>query len=449
MGRPRPTAEDLFVANVSELDPYDSNDTSSSSSSPPPLTQYTPGLLPSHIPTDTLWRIPWYNRNWLFPNASSERVLVDYLSKTEKQLARPLTAEEQTAIAQNASTGLYLSSYGSLATLVWTARRLQVTRSTLNIPPFGKMVRGDGAEPRKFLPFWDGFTLRAFGYRDMFRFLPLPNRMIYLNVLRAVSYYMIGNIMFWQPIFTMLGSNKCLSSNAADTRLEDFTRDRLRLSKDKAAAQRRVDMWRKNHGMKPLPTEPALNGDAEPREEEDAMTRKRDPMGQGQQEAGNIWGNHRRAIERPGNSIQESIDSGPDYQTGLDMSDITDDSTPTPRQERQETQPSRAPEAPIEEAEQLQKRRARRRRHAGSKPEHAEGTDGMTDASDPAGDAWERLRSGQNDRRAQDSENQGQGDNFTISRDEEEKSYAREEAQKRFDERVERERRGENFDSSD
>ena len=37
------------------------------------------------------------------------------------------------------------------------------------------------------------------------------------------------------------------------------------------------------------------------------------------------------------------------------------------------------------------------------------------------------------------------GDSFAFSRTEEERSYAKDEAQKQFDERVERERRGEDF----
>ncbi|KAE8440451.1 hypothetical protein EG329_007595 [Mollisiaceae sp. DMI_Dod_QoI] len=100
------------------------------------------------------------------------------------------------------------------------------------------------------------------------------------------------------------------------------------------------------------------------------------------------------------------------------------------------------------------------------------GGQGMMDDETPArpqGSAWERLRRGekpvsnpskttsrpsQGPQSQQQIENQWEqrqgstlGDGYTFSKTDEERSYAKEEAQKEFDARIERERRGGDFDS--
>jgi hypothetical protein len=87
---------------------------------------------------------------------------------------------------------------------------------------------------------------------------------------------------------------------------------------------------------------------------------------------------------------------------------------------------------------------------------------GMVQDTQPVrqqGSAWERIRRGEKpppptmntnqDRRAQQMQTQEQrgGDGYTFSKADEEKSYAKEEAQKEFDARLERERRGGDFNA--
>lgn len=73
--------------------------------------------------------------------------------------------------------------------------------------------------------------------------------------------------------------------------------------------------------------------------------------------------------------------------------------------------------------------------------------------SEPVGSAWDRIRRGETispTRRAQKTPTRerrkaADGDSFTFSKTDEERSYAKEEAQKDFDARVEKERAGKNF----
>jgi hypothetical protein len=94
------------------------------------------------------------------------------------------------------------------------------------------------------------------------------------------------------------------------------------------------------------------------------------------------------------------------------------------------------------------------------------GGQGVAAETPPAaqGSAWERLRRGekpesssstgsnqsawqraQNETQKEQRQGLTTGDSFAFSKSEEERSYAKEEAQKEFDSRVERERRGGEF----
>ncbi len=93
----------------------------------------------------------------------------------------------------------------------------------------------------------------------------------------------------------------------------------------------------------------------------------------------------------------------------------------------------------------------------------------MTETTAPQGSAWDRLRRGekpapvpqksggkhptkqsawsrqQDETQREQKEGSTMGDSFAFSKSEEERNYAKEEAQKEFDARVERERRGGDF----
>jgi hypothetical protein len=97
------------------------------------------------------------------------------------------------------------------------------------------------------------------------------------------------------------------------------------------------------------------------------------------------------------------------------------------------------------------------------------GGQGMTESTAPQGSAWDRLRRGekpapvpqksggkqptkqsawsrqQDETQREQKEGSTMGDSFAFSKSEEERNYAKEEAQKEFDARVERERRGGDF----
>ncbi|CZR60856.1 uncharacterized protein PAC_10752 [Phialocephala subalpina] len=102
-------------------------------------------------------------------------------------------------------------------------------------------------------------------------------------------------------------------------------------------------------------------------------------------------------------------------------------------------------------------------------PTGGQGIYGNTTASQPQGSAWERLRRGekpasiptkttsssnpgvrtQQQMQAQREQREGAtlGDSYTFSKSDEERSYAKDEAQKEFDARIERERRGGDFNA--
>lgn len=185
--------------------------------------------------------------------------------------------------------------------------------------------------------------------------------------------------------------------------------------------------------------------------EEKVGGNKKDPMGQGQKTAAELWREHRSAIGGGTGMDDASPTAGNmDSETFFEQQQTEDTSMtsePQPRPIRRSRPIPSNTETPSPESTDFTAD------YTSSTPSD----DTTSSNASPAGEStWERIRrenatSGRRRPRprggAQQEDQGNSEDSFNFSRAQEENSYAKEEAQKRFDERVERERKGEDFTS--
>ena len=191
---------------------------------------------------------------------------------------------------------------------------------------------------------------------------------------------------------------------------------------------------------------------------------KVDPMGQGERTAAELWKDHRGAITRKADVASPTAgdtdfysDDAPDANGA-----VMNDNQMRKQQRKQQPSPRRSPAENRASTFQMEK----------TEPQPQSLSDD-TNATSPTGDyqtptstppsgesTWERIRrestspgssnSSQVRKQRRDrvqQEGSTSGDSFSFSSSDSERSYAKDEAQKHFDERVEQERRGEDFGS--
>lgn len=180
-------------------------------------------------------------------------------------------------------------------------------------------------------------------------------------------------------------------------------------------------------------------------------SQRRDPTGQGRRSAEELWRSHRTAIGARTQDDASPTAGNEDFfglgsSTGPSDENVMDDSqTPTKGRRQQPPQP---------------------RDFASDYVSSTDDSSYRSPSASPYGSGggestWERIRqenaSGESTRsmgrermrrgglQQEQQEGSTLGDSFSFSRTEEERSYAKDEAQKQFDERVDQERRGEDF----
>ena len=374
--------------------------------------------------------IPIFGRLFGFNDARLTRSINENIQNFVDHVHRQTTREEAEAIAYHTAKGQSILSYGQPLGLAAGAYQAWSTRKSYKFP---------------FVKAKEGFD----GNIVMFRNMVLAQGQMARLFWHAARLGVYGAVGMWVVGISVAGYAASVSAvgQLSDPRLKDL----VQAVRDERKAQL------ERQGIRP--------------------PLRRDPTGQGPTNASDLWKNHRGAIGAPevddgspaagqGPDLADAQDMDPNFYANesADMSDEQANTViarPNPSQIRRGPAWNRAAESRNVNAEE-------------SVPTGFYGD--IDDASPTAstsgsvmgsntqgkGKAWERLRreaginpstagSSRPGRRRpppQQGMREDDSDNYSFSNSDEEKQLSREKAQRDFDAQLERERRGEKFDSS-
>lgn len=432
----------------SDPDPYvtpSSEDPFSSAPSPMPSASYDLTTLPQPLPFSSFWG---YTPTRLSSGIASETQHIAGL------LHRPLTSDESSAVAYHYARGFRYASLGTPAGII---AGLYAVQSTSPFKP-GRDIAGEGAGLEIRFPFsrflipdkgrklhWveeeGGGGVLRWGAKELGRGAAVKNAIIGLRASLYVGFGVVAGLM----VFGSYGATVAGVGSLVDPRLSSLQEVMQQESKRREAERRTSGV--------------------------EEAKKRRDPTGQGERTAGELWKNHRGAISDDASPTAAGVDSD-DFMTssGSDDSSYTKTASQPPTRERRQPRRSRASaferEAPSPQSTDFSADYTSSTPSPSSTdftPDSVPSPPSPSSTSTPAENigesAWERIRRensyssssapavNRNRRRGpranRQEEPQDGADSFTFSRATEERSYAKDEAQKRFDERVERERRGE------
>lgn len=400
----------------SDPDPYSSpssSDPFQSSSSDSTNHSIDFSNLPRSIPFSWLWG---------FTQARlRERITLD-ADTMSRLLQRRLRPEELEAVCYHRARNERLSSLGAPLGLAAAQYRVHTTKEEGRFP-FQKFFKNTNWA-------FNGDVLSYAG-RELVRG---PRAAVVVDALRSSCYLSIG---YWlgTSLLRSYGTSLQAAGIMRDKRLEEYDR-----ALTKASRERRG-----------LP--PGGQSRSRPTSEPNGSQRP-DPTGQGSRSAGELWKNHRTAIG--GNSQDDASPTAGNNEDFFGLGSSTgpgDGVSMNDSQMRTKDRRQQPPQPPRDFTSD----------YTSSTPS----TDDSSYASPSASSgqsAWDRIRretasgggstpsmgrGGQMRRGGPLQQEKQEGstldDNFSFSRTEEERSYAKDEAQKQFDERVDQERRGEDF----
>lgn len=419
------TPQETYNAPTSSPDPYASTTDTDTYQHPTPISLDTLSL-PSGLPI--LGPLTGYTPHHL------ARVIESRNRRLSQTVARPLSDQEFTALAYHTAKGVAISSYGPTLGFGAAAYRIWATRNEFWWPFYGALKSDEVGKG-----VWDGERLRI-GGKEVLKQLSADTKARMLHLLRGTSYLVLG--LFIVPM--------ALSSYGATVSTVGELRDR-RMSAITRALRSQAE-----EEMKGL-----IEKRAERKREQEGLARATEPG------KGNV-GVVSRGRKRGGKVADEDDDMSPtgggigfgdDDELGR-LSTVGDTGDMFSDRQLQEREAKAPPEA------------TRIRRPSTIQPnspvsERRTFDDSFSDASPTAiaksdssatGSAWERIRqqstsdsSGsahtqpRSESQRRGNREQQERDGFMFSSEEAERGYARDEAQKEFDERVERERRGGEF----
>jgi len=363
----------------------------------------------------------------------------------QKTIHRPLTESEQTAVAWHTSKGIAISSYGPTLGIAAAGYRAWTTRAEMRWPFYGKMMSegvGKGI--------WDGEKLRV-GGKEVLKFLSVEQRFRLLHALRGSMYAVVG-ILVAPIIVSGYGATVAAVGEMKDERLKwVLMAVRQGLVKEVRVSKGRVG---------PQPMSDGRVGPQPVSEGRVGHQPVRNATGHGPREMGELWGGHRDSIgER-----RERGDEDDMSPTGGNVFDFSED------EERERRQLGGSVTGVFNDA-------GMQAEEAKAQPKQPQGFgDGDDDASPTARSAqhstddgsglstWDMIREHASDgsssssgseasaragRRQNELQERDAGDSFSFVNKEKENSYDRDKAQRSFDEKVEKERRGGDFGGGD
>ncbi|KAL6719518.1 hypothetical protein ACLMJK_003759 [Lecanora helva] len=417
---------DTYSAPTSSPDPYAS---STDFSDLPPSTRIDLSTLPSGLPI--LGPLTGYTP------ARLGRTIQARCQNMSHTLSRPLSPEEFSTLAYHTAKGHAIASWGPSLGLAAGMWRFRKTRQEFRWPFYGALkVDAEDAEAIAKGVTWDGERLRVSG-RELLQAVSATTKARWLHIGRGTIYGVIG-LVFVPAAVSAYAATTTTVGELRDPRLKDLTRD-LRLVTERK--------WKEEKEKR-----------GEMREERTGQT-----TGQGRKDAGAVY---RERSERLRGRKQEEVDDMSPTGGGIGFGDDDDQSMMGMGGVLSDGQMSqREAQAQFEAGESHTGNRTRPsrgtpRRFTGTKDDPRVPIDPSDIEKFGGGSVWERIRqessSGStpsstgrgNTVRGEQQEGSTLGDSFSFSSSEEERSYAKEEAQKEFDERVERERKGEDFSGS-
>jgi hypothetical protein len=404
---------------TSSPDPYDTPSSSDSYSNPDPDISTLPKPL------------PFLGAFFGYTSAYTLRLIRSRIMQRSQTVNRPLTPKESEAMAYHTAKSLAISSWGPPLGTIGGAARYYKTKQKYRFPFAGNQLKPDG--------WWDGERIRIMG-QDVMKGLRAKQT---VNILRATLYVTFGNVIVGLLV-DGYAATVAIVGEMRDERLKDIMQ-----------AVRRQ-------------TAREMEGNSRQERQKRAVEVA---TGQGEKSASDLWEQHRGAIGADDASpTSASFDDASPTAAGFDYGDeaaklsgnsgngvVMGDEQMRSQEVRQ--QPRRNPagnRAATFDVEKVE----RQPRSFDDDYDDASPTGG-TGVANPGESAWQRIRretasggatssprSGRRPVRGSQQEQQEgstAGDSFSFSSSEEERQLARDEAQKQFDERVDKERRGGDF----
>ena len=302
--------------------------------------------------------------------------------------------------------------------------------------------------------FWDGVAMRV-GEKEILQGVSTQSKATILHVLRGTAYVSLG-ILFVPMIVSAYGATVSAVGEIKDERLHAVTEE-LRMVANKEMRERRASM----------------------------QERRGDPTGQGKKSAGEVWRERRERLEGKSSpkSLPDDDDMSPTGGAMMDdggvaeeqgrlsgageMGGVLSDTQMRTQEVRAQPEKGKSPTENRASTFQMEKV-SRQPKTFDDDYDDASPTGGRGAMDDDGaggfggGSVWERIRQQQASSgssattqsrgrrggiRQEQQEGSTTGDSFSFSRSEEERNYAKDEAQREFDERVEKERRGGDFSS--
>ena len=360
------------------------------------------------------------------------------LANVSQTISRPLTPDETAALTYHCAKASSIASWGPSLGIALGAYRTWTTRKEFRWPLYGKIISDELGTG-----FWDGEKMRLNG-KEILAGVSKEGKANILHTARGMAYVTIAAAVV--PAFvSSYAAAVAGTTEMQDQRLKSVTKEMMIAVK--AARDERMAKIKGQRGQ------PTTNPNVT-------------------EQGGDVWKERR---ERMGGRAERVPEAGDDMSpTGGAMLDYGVDmeqaDTGVLSDSQLQSQPSPSPSP-------FQRRQTPRHSPSPStSPSYDDASPtagrGMLDdtfptdsTSDSTGlSTWERIRQqnasgetpspspsssrrgGRKTRQQQQQQQEdGSGDGFTFSREDEERGYARAEAQREFDERLERERRGGSF----
>ncbi|KAL9602482.1 MAG: hypothetical protein Q9219_001774 [cf. Caloplaca sp. 3 TL-2023] len=335
-------------------------------------------------------------------------------------LRRPLTQPETEAVMFYTYKSMSAKSYGYATVVGFGAYRAYKTQDTYRFPFYGPMKTTDG--------WWDGERVRIMGVDVM---KGLRARLL-VNAVRGSAYgymaYFLGGLVVDSYATTVAAVGEL-----RDPRLKDYWQALRKQSEERG---------------KTIGTFGATN-------------QPKDPLGQGSISAPDLWKRHRTAI---GADDDASPSAGSEYDSGdlggpeATNTGIMSDAQMQSQEARQQASPRGSPTENRASTFELGKVEKQPMGFGEAFDDASPTAPGDADHNQ-SGNAWDRIRRQAQQRnsgsakgsrgwdsvRGEQQTGSTTGDSFTFSSAEQERQLARDEAQREFDAKVERERQGGNF----
>ncbi|KAL8909518.1 MAG: hypothetical protein Q9207_000198 [Kuettlingeria erythrocarpa] len=360
-------------------------------------------------------------------------------------VGRPTTRQESEAVMFHTYKAMAISSYGNPMALgagLWRAYR---TRETYRIPFYGPMKDANG---------WlNGERLRIMGRE----FAMTPQRRAGIHIVRGTLY---GSLSY------ILGSLFVASYSTTVAVVGEMRDPRLKALVQAKNMKERKGIQREQFETKPGPRDPELQmGQVGATRPVGGTSQPQDPTGQGNTTAAELWKRHRKSI---GAQDDASPSAGTDFfggdveSQGGSNTGLMSDSQMRAQEARQQASPSDSPTESRASTFRVEKVE----RQPSSFGDDFDDDGNPTRRSNPgdgqAGNSWDRIRrqaqqqaseqksggGGWDAIRKQQEVGSTAGDSFTFSSAAQERQLAKDEAQKEFDARVERERQGGGFNDT-